>query len=323
MEKEEGVAMNSKPILTFDTSGVNWLADDPDSDALIAGLKSGFHTRLTFLGVSEIIANRDRKRRGQLLEICRQLMSSGDCIDPPHEIIRKTVLHFEESKILNWTNVSVDFPEAQDKIAREENFSDDLADQEREELRALEKQFVKIYEEAKSAFDRLFNDGTTRTPGSVSELVARLQMPGGAFWALAIGLYSRVGKLQPDETTVRRFTDGCDPFRALMIAFCAVQYDRCVKPQNVGPSLRTGRVDTFMASCLPYCHQFVTADPRQLACYKEVVSVAGLDATVKSYGEFRSGLLVLGQQLILPARRPGQEASEHSEKPQLCSTGLL
>lgn len=119
-----------------------------------------------------------------------------------------------------------------------------------------------------------------------------MQAPGGAFWTLAGRLYSRVGKHTPDEATIRRFTNDCDPFRALMIALCAAQYDRCIRPQHVDPSLRSGRNDTMMAICLPYCDEFVTADPKQSASYKEVVSIAGLNTSMKSYEDFRKGLLV-------------------------------
>src|SRR6266478_8749428 len=207
-----------KPILTLDTSGINWLADDPDSGALVAGLASGFHARLIFTNVSEVIQNADRERRARLLQICRWLLASGDCIVPQHEIIRKMVVRFEESPSFDWRTVPVDFPEANEAIARDENFSDDLAEQEREEARALQKQFVKLYDDAKPAFDRLFKSGTENIPVSVSELVKRLQMPGGAFWTLAGRLYSRVGKITPDEATMRKFTDICAPFRSLMIA---------------------------------------------------------------------------------------------------------
>lgn len=48
----------------------------------------------------------------------------------------------------------------------------------------------------------------------------------------------------------------------------------------------------MMAVCLPYCDQFVTADPRQLPAYREVVSIGGLNTTLKSYEEFRNGLIV-------------------------------
>lgn len=200
--------MNSKPILTFDTSGINRLADDRDSGALIAGLRAGFHIRLTFLNISEVIANENRERRGQLLEICKRLMSQGDCIDPPHEIIRKMVEHFEASPTFDWRDVPVDFPEAPNVIAREENFSDELADEEREQLRVLDRQFVKVYVDAKPAFDTLFKCSTAEIPLSVADLVARLKMPGGAFWPLASGLYSRVSKL---HRTTR-------PFVGLLIA---------------------------------------------------------------------------------------------------------
>ncbi len=235
---------------------------------------------------------RTAERRARLLQICRWLLALGDCIDPQHEIIRKMVVRFEESPSFDWRTVPVDFPEANEAIARDENFSDDLAEQEREEARALQKQFVKLYDDAKPAFDRLFKSGTENIPVSVSELVKRLQMPGGAFWTLAGRLYSRVGKITPDEATMRKFTDICDPFRSLMIALCAAQYDRCIRPQHVGPSLRSGRNDTMMAICLPYCDEFITADPRQLACYKEIVSISGLNTTVKSYEDFRKRLLV-------------------------------
>ena len=79
--------MAEQPILIFDTSGVNRLVDDPDSGALIAGLRSGFHVRLTFTSVSEIVATTNGDRRGKLLRVCRQL--AGDCIDPQHRIIQK------------------------------------------------------------------------------------------------------------------------------------------------------------------------------------------------------------------------------------------
>lgn len=119
----------------------------------------------------------NRERRDQLLEIYKRLMSQGDCIDPPHEIIRKMVEHFEVSPTFDWRQVSVDFPETPNIIAREENFSDELADEEREQLRVLYRQFVKVYVDVKPAFDTLFKCSTAGIPLSVADLVARLKMP--------------------------------------------------------------------------------------------------------------------------------------------------
>lgn len=286
--------MDDRPICTPDTSAINRLADDLDSDALIAGLRSGFFVRLTFTSIGEVIANEDADRRRKLLRVCGLLLSVGHCIDPQHEILRKMVAEFEAAPSFDWRKVPIDFPEAQVAIARGEYSGDDDARQEREENEKLKDQFAQVYEDAKPHFDRLFPSGAKNWPRNVAELVAHLQIPGGAFWTLAGNLYARVGKKSPDEALMRKFVAECDPFRAILVAFVAAQYDLCIRPECVGPSFRSGRNDTMMAICLPYCDQFVTNDKGQLACYRAVASVVGLDVTVRSYEEFRNGFSVIG-----------------------------
>lgn len=78
-----------------------------------------------------------------------------------------------------------------------------------------------------------------------------------------------------------------------MIALFAAQYDRCVRQRSDNRSLKAGRNDTFMATCLPYCDEFITDDDGQLACYKEVVSLTGIGAIIRSYDEFRNSFFVL------------------------------
>lgn len=282
--------MDARPILTFDTSAINKLAKDPDSEAseaLVAGLRSGFFVRLSFTSVEEVVATTSGECRRMLLDVCRRLVSSGDCIDPTGEILRKMVAHFEGGPPFDWRTICVRLPEAEREIARLENFPDDLAKKVRAEQQISDEAFDKVYNDAKPHFARLFAPGTGRVPGSASELVARLQE---TFWRTARNLYARYAKNHTDETTIRRFVKQCDPFHALLVAFFAAAYDRCVRPQNVGPSFKSDSGDTLMAVCLPYCHQFVTNDAGQLACYSEVVSLVGLGVTVRSYEEFRSTL---------------------------------
>jgi hypothetical protein len=292
---ERRLVVGYRPTLTFDTSGISGtgcLADEPDSEALIAGLKAGFHTRFTFTSVSEIIATTSGERRRKLLRVCDRLLHAGDCIDPQHHIIRKMVARFEEPAPFDWTEIDVRFLKAEVEIARRNDFSDELAEQEREEVRASDKTFGKVYSDAKPAFDKLFASGVEKAPGSVSELVSRLQIEGGAFWGQARNLYERAAGKPVDEAVIRRFIAACPPFRALMVALCAAQYDRCIRPQNVGPSLRSGMNDTFMSVYLPYCQRFVTNDSGQLRCLREVASICQLDVAVQSYEEFRDGLFL-------------------------------
>lgn len=284
--------MGNRPILTFDTSGINCLADDADSSVLIAGLRSGFYVRLTFTSVSEIIATTCGERRRVLLGVCRRLLASGDCIGPQNEVLTNLIAQFEEAPSFNWATVPVRLREAENEIARQENFSEELSEKEREEAREQASKFEGVYADAKPHFDDLFAAGTER-PASVSELVARLQVDGGAFWTLARDLFRRVAESPAEGATIQRFVEQCPPFHALLVALCAAQYDRCVRPPGTGPSLRAGRADTLMSVCLPYCNQFVTNDPRQLECFREVVSICGLDVVVRSYQEFRTAFFVM------------------------------
>jgi len=284
--------MDNRPIWMPDTSVLNALADDADGPALIAGLKSGYFVRFPFTIISEIIATTCGTRRKQLLRVCRTLLTSaGDCIEPHHEILRVMVNRFENSRPLSMAHVNLRMQEAEIEILREENFDDGLAAQEREEGRTNNKVFVGVYVDAKTAFDELAAKGVGM-PRTVADLVSRLQ-EGGAFWTLARNLYERVAAKRATDADIHRFYEECEPFRVLMIALCAAQFDRCIKSDRE-PSMKAGRNDTFMVTCLPYCHEFVTNDAGQLACYKEVVSVAGLDVIVRSYDEFRNRFTLIG-----------------------------
>jgi len=93
------------------------------------------------------------------------------------------VASFEASPNFFWSTVYVRFPGAEEEIARHENFDDELAQQERDEARANDKKFAKVYDDAKPGFDRLFSSSSEKPPRNLSELVARLQINGGAFWS--------------------------------------------------------------------------------------------------------------------------------------------
>ena len=65
--------------------------------------------------------------------------------------------------------------------------------------------------------------------------------------------------------------------------------------------MKTGRNDTFMATCIPYCDEFVTNDAGQLACYREVASIASLPVTIRSYDQFRDRLSLTAHRMAGPA----------------------
>lgn len=91
-----------------------------------------------------------------------------------------------------------------------------------------------------------------------------------------------------NETATREFVDICPPFCALLIALCVAQHQRSI--QN--PRKRsTGVFDFYASVYLPYCEQFVTADPGQEAALLQVASLAKLNVEIRSYVDFRTRLL--------------------------------
>jgi hypothetical protein len=289
------MSVDGRRIVSFDTSAINQLADDQDSYALIAGLTAGYFVRFPFTAVSEIIATSSGERRKRLLTVCRKLLAVGDCVEPHHEIVKIMVNLFERTAPLDFAHVNLRMVEAESEILRAENFDDELAAQEREENRNNDRIFCKVYGDARKPFDEVATRAAangTRMPGSAGELIEALQK-GGAFWTLARNLYERVGTRPIDDATLKHFYAKCDPFRALMLAIFAAQYDRCIRQPGDNRSLRSGRNDTFMATCLPYCDDFVTDDRGQLACYQDVVALAGLHATIRSFRDFRNTFVVV------------------------------
>src|SRR5260221_5387332 len=105
--------MSSKPVLVFDTSVLNALADDDDGAALIAALRAGFVVCLTGSNISEILANADANRRKQLLDLCRLLLADGFCLVPHHWIIERMVARYHRAQPFNWKAVDVRFREGE------------------------------------------------------------------------------------------------------------------------------------------------------------------------------------------------------------------
>lgn len=289
--------MADKPILTFDTSAINRLTDDPDSDLLLAGMSAGFYIRSTFESVEEIMATRWSAQRHNLLGMCKRLLTLGGCIDPASVILRKMVASFEGGARFDWTSVGVGLPEAAENISRAEDFTDELSRQVREKRARYNRLFREVYSEAKPHFETVFFSGSGEAPRSPAELIARVPE---TFWKTSANVYARCGAKCANEATARRFIKECDPFRALMMAFFAAAFDRCARPPGTG-SFRSGWGDTLMAVCLAYCDQFVTNDSRmggQLAFYRQVAALAALrPLTVRSYDEFRAALW-LGQRAV-------------------------
>ncbi len=285
----EPASAQGKPVLMFDTSAINRLADDGESGPIQAGIRTGFWFRLSGDSLGELIATTHTARRKLLLDLCKRLLAAGDCLLPHDEVLKELIKQDAKSSSFNWEAVPVRCKEYEEEIARQELIDDEIARQQRCFAGEVGNEFAEIYERARPHFQKLFRRRSA-TPVSLPQLISALQGPSGAFWSLGAGCYRKAAGATLDEAATRNFVDICPPFRALLIALCVAQHQRSI--QN--PRQRsTGVFDLYASVYLPYCEQFVTADPGQEAALLQVASLAKLTAEVRSYTNLRARLLGL------------------------------
>ena len=279
-----------RPKVIFDTSAINKLANDAEFLALSAGIRAAFFLRLTETNIAEVVATQDQSERLRLWQMLRYLTKKGECILPFNQIVENAIrIYNRRPGSFDWRRMEIRLPQAEAVIWQQDHISDELAQKQRDQLKMLQKQFEEVYSSMRPSFDAIFEEAKSSRP-SLSELLKIFLKDGGAAWAYGELLYSKVVP-SPTEETVRAFYKAFPPFSALVVALCVVQYDRCIRDLRTGPSLRAGRLDMFMATYLPYCDQFVSDDDRQLRCLQAVSAELGSSVTVRSYAEFRMGLM--------------------------------
>jgi hypothetical protein len=210
----------------------------------------------------------------------------------PHDLLLMTLVnHYLESETFNWRAVSVTLPDYENEIARQENMTDELAEKQGIYNRSRLEEFHNLFDDQRPTFDGLYSGETSTRPSTFPEFVGRFQDIGGEFWGIGASLYENMTKNRPNEQVIREFIERCPPFQAKLLAIFLALYGRCVRDAKSGPSLKAGKFDIYMSVYLPYCDQFITADQQQLDALREVASVSTLGVRVRSYRDFKDGLL--------------------------------
>jgi hypothetical protein len=281
------------PTIIFDTSGLNELLDDRESQPIVKGLGVGFRVRLTETNVTEIGATTNPARREKLLTLCQHLAFSGECIKPYHWIVEEvTRKHAAHPSGFDWQGINLQFPELQEELARREFLGkDEMAAEIQTDCEARSDEFESVYQGARLAFDRIFEEpGAERPP--ISKLIEGLKKDGGALWRIATGIYKRATGKELSELEIRAFVDACPPFHALLLSLCVAQFQRCIRDVRTENMYKAGRLDLFMATYLPYCDRFVTRDRGQYNSLSVIAAEAAIPSEVQTYAKFRQSWLV-------------------------------
>jgi hypothetical protein len=277
--------------LIFDTSAINKLAVDVDGDAIIRTLPLLYMVGITETSLSEIIATKNADDRRALLNVLKRLLARGKCIMPFNWIIEEQAKAYRrDPAAYDWRRLNVRVAMAEQEIARQE-FMHDLSERTRGELKQWDKQFKKIFRDAKPAFQNLFVPGQDRP--SISEVTGRLLGEGGAHLEIGADLFERAINARPTVGEIKDFIERCPPFKALLLALCFSQYDRCIRDAKERSLGKAGRNDMFSAVYLSYSKVFVTNDSGHCSAMKVVAELAELDTAVLMYDQFKSGLVGL------------------------------
>ena len=300
--------MSTRTVICFDTSTINKLEDDGSlSEPMMAALASGFYSRLTAMCLDEILSTPKPERRDALFARCARLLSSGECIWPPHVIIQMLVsAHFNDPARFEWGRIDMRAPAYGSSIIGRETPTD-LSAVQRQEQSNLQDRFEKLWAGLRPKLDAIFAKEPQKRPQNLAETLAIIRADGGLLWGFGQRLYETVTNSRPSEADIKLFMNACPPFRAAVYGWLVLgSYDRCIRLPGAGPSYGANRNELMMSVYLPYCHRFVSAERyrTQERCLREVAAAAAIDCEVLSYEDFCAGFAVTPLSGILSGERP-------------------
>lgn len=305
--------------IIFDTSGINRLAKDSDSEPLIAALGCGYNVGLTAMSVDELLAPRNVEYRKRFVHCCLQISQEVVCLMQAGLLIQTMIANYSRNPdAFNWTLVNVRLKFYEDALIHgEEIFTDEeLSAEQRKFAEERSATFEDWFTKLRPKLQKIYEDAGEK-PHAYTEVLRLSQDEGGIIWGFAKELYRGAQEWNiapdgpvpnrneseripaPDDEIVKRFVNACPPFRAVVIAFMLTWYDRCLRENHAVPKFKAGCVDQYMAVYLPYCHQFITNDQDQQKCLQEVASICGLNTQVSLYDNFYKGFMVLASECSL------------------------
>jgi hypothetical protein len=94
-----------RPVILFDTSGINYLYDDVQREKRLGLLRGSCYPRVTFTALDEVAATPESYRRKQLVGMILRLQNAGDCILPFHVLLINHVRAYSAEQSYDWHSV--------------------------------------------------------------------------------------------------------------------------------------------------------------------------------------------------------------------------
>ncbi len=287
------------PIVTFDTSAHNRLAQDKDvsrSNAVLEKLNSEYWFRFAALSIEELFATRKAESRKALFASCQAIQRGpSECLLPSNWLTEQMILHYAKDPAnFDWKLVNVRCSACENMIRNDELISDAQIAKEQhafyEHRKELDKKrFVSL----RPKIEAIFGKHGELSPTMFQPTISRLEKAeGGSIQAMAQSYYDRVTETNSDAGTVEEFMRVCPPFKALIYAMFVPWFNNAVRDPVTGEDLDAGSNDLYMSVYLPYCDKFITDDWGQARSLRAVASAVGLETQILWYKDFCNSCFV-------------------------------
>jgi hypothetical protein len=282
------------PIVSFDTNAHNRLAEDPDSESVLAAMRS-MSFRFAGLSVEELFAA-PMTRRNFLFASCRKIQDTpSECLLPSNLLTEQLILaHFHDPVTFNWKTVDVRWPDCDRAIRNPSLCDDERVSKEQRDFQWNRRQSDKSrFVDLRPQIQAIFGAHGEPPPTTCQEALCRLENVGNsAMWYKAQFYYDLVTTADSIEATVKEFAAACPPFLALIYAVSLPLYSNAVRDPKTGERVIAGSNDLYMSVYLPYVDMFVTDDENQQGVLREVARFAKLETRILSYDDFCATLRV-------------------------------
>jgi hypothetical protein len=266
--------MTKYSVISFDTSGHNRLVEHGlASEPILAGIQSGLYFRFAGLSVEQMVAcPNDSGKREALFTYSRRLQNGpSDCIYAHGELLKLQITaHSQTPSAFNWKTIDVRAREYERGI----QLRGLVQDEELSELQrqaTIGKEYDQTLSQLRPKLAEIFKAHGEAPPLTFKEALRRAESATPNL-VLSTGkiLYDYVSGKDTAEETIREFMAACPPFSALIYGFLMRWYDRALRDRHKGEKYKAECSDLFMAAHLPYCDKFITADPEQEKCLREI-----------------------------------------------------
>lgn len=252
-------------VVCFDTSALNQLMDDLESDRLTAILLRDFDVWVTAINIIEIGKTTSPERREQLRAFEKRLAKKFEPLDMPNALAQRVCLAFHNQD----KDITVTLGEANRQFWAAMSVPNSVDEQGRLALKqwvnALESAAARVGALVRPELDRIFAGNPAERPKTPKQLL-RIYM--GLRWMVRYGvtaeIYKRAtGYVLPLSQLDSFLTAKPSIWPLLFGAEAYSFYYKIVWESGNGSRNRANKLDLWSAVYLPFCDVFVTHDTKK------------------------------------------------------------